>query len=643
MQDISLSVAHSGQPTQAVGRDTSTVLRGSSKTCLRHGVILIVLAVLALSVLTISPASATARPTRASQPRHVTSVAGDNSATVRFLPPSSNGGYRVNRYDIKTYPTNRVYNCLSTDCHIGGLAAGTPYFFQVAAVTKVGRGAYSWPSKVVTPTGSVTITFNANGGIGTMAPETKPYHTTAALTPNTFTYVGYTFTGWNTKANGSGTGFIDGALVKFTGGATFYAQWTVATAPSTTATITFNANGGIGTMAPETETLNASAALTTNTFTRTGYTFTGWNTTASDTGTSFTNSEVVQFTTSITLYAQWTAVPTATLSLSPNSLTSAGGTVILTYSSENATTCTLTSSPSIWTAATEPVACNGTYQDNVASTTSSREWTFTFTASNTSGQSTTSTQTLVESAPITVPFSGQISSNWSGYVLPTTTLDTEATGEWTVPRLNCADTPNGDSSTWVGIGGVTWSDGSSSGSLLQTGVNDNCVNGVQVDSGWWEIVPMTPNHEEAFSNFPISPGNTIEAIVGYVNGQWVTDLENLNTGLSAVFLVGTAWDVMTTATSTPVGGIQGYATGTSYSGAYSVEWIEEDVTSADSGSLFALPNYGSVTFFNLRTSILSGWSLSANDANEIVGSNGAVLSVPGAVSNDDFTVTYTGP
>lgn len=74
-----------------------------------------------------------------------------------------------------------------------------------------------------------------------------------------------------------------------------------------------------------------------------------------------------------------------------------------------------------------------------------------------------------------------------------------------------------------------------------------------------------------------------------------------------------------------------------------MEWIEENVTSATSDSLFALPNFGRVTFFNLRTSILTDWSLSANDANEIVGSNGAVLSVPGAVINDGFTVTYTGP
>jgi uncharacterized repeat protein (TIGR02543 family) len=407
------------------------------------------------------------------------------------------------------------------------------------------------PSKIVTPTGSVTITFNANGGIGTMAPETEPYDTTAALTPNTFTYVGYTFAGWNNKANGSGTAFTDGVLAKFNGSATFYAQWTVASAP-TTATITFNANGGIGTMVPETETLNVSAALTTDVFTRTGYTFSGWNTTASGSGTSYADGATYAFATSIVLYAQWTVIP-----------------------------------PSI-------------------------------------------------------PFTGSTSSNWSGYILPTTSLDTLASGEWTVPTLNCADTPNGSSSTWVGIGGWTWSNGTSSGALLQTGTENDCDNGVQVDSGWFEIVPATPNYEETFTDFPVSPGDTIEAIVGYVNGQWDTDVENLTTGLSGFFVVGVGWEVVTTATSVPVGGPQGTATGTSYSGAYSAEWIEEDVTNTDSGSLFNFPNYGSVTFFNLRTS-LSSWSLPDSDAVEMTNSNNVAISVPSPVTNDGFTTTYIGP
>jgi len=122
----------------------------------------------------------------------------------------------------------------------------------------------------------------------------------------------------------------------------------------------------------------------------------------------------------------------------------------------------------------------------------------------------------------------------------------------------------------------------------------------------------------------------------------VTDLENLNTGLSGFFVIGNSWAVFTTATDTIVGGIQGYASGTSYSGAYSVEWIQEDVTNIDSGSLFNLPNYGSVTFFNLRTS-LSSWTLPSSDAYEITNSNNVPVSVPGTVSNDGFTVTYAGP
>ena len=41
-------------------------------------------------------------------------------------------------------------------------------------------------------------------------------------------------------------------------------------------TVTFNANGGTGTMS--TQVANVPTALTANTFTRTGYTFSGWNT-----------------------------------------------------------------------------------------------------------------------------------------------------------------------------------------------------------------------------------------------------------------------------------------------------------------------------------------------------------------------------
>jgi|GEM_PF-5459286 len=53
------------------------------------------------------------------------------------------------------------------------------------------------------------------------------------------------------------------------------------------------------------ETHNVPTALTANAFTRTGYTFTGWNTVAGGTGTSYANGATYPFTASVTLYAQW--------------------------------------------------------------------------------------------------------------------------------------------------------------------------------------------------------------------------------------------------------------------------------------------------------------------------------------------------
>ena len=65
------------------------------------------------------------------------------------------------------------------------------------------------------------------------------------LTLNTFTRTGYTFNGWNTAANGSGTTYANGATYSFAADVTFYAQWT-----ANTYTVTFDANGGITPIRP---------------------------------------------------------------------------------------------------------------------------------------------------------------------------------------------------------------------------------------------------------------------------------------------------------------------------------------------------------------------------------------------------------
>ena len=155
-----------------------------------------------------------------------------------------------------------------------------------------------------------TVTFNANGGSGTMSNQVANVPT--ALTANAFTRTGYTFSGWNTAANGTGTAYADGATYSFAADLTLYAQWTALA----NHTVTFNANGGSGTMSNQ--VANVPTALTANAFTRTGYTFSGWNTAANGTGTAYADGATYDFAADLTLYAQWTALPNHTVTFNAN-------------------------------------------------------------------------------------------------------------------------------------------------------------------------------------------------------------------------------------------------------------------------------------------------------------------------------------
>jgi uncharacterized repeat protein (TIGR02543 family) len=147
---------------------------------------------------------------------------------------------------------------------------------------------------------SYTVLFNANGGTGTLAVQPIDSNTSANLKPNTFTRTGYVFAGWNTAANGSGTSYANGASYTMSAApnVTLYAQWT-----AINYTVTFDANGGTGTMSDQTIAFNASANLTSNAFTRWGYTFAGWN----GNYTSYADQASYTMSTAANVYlqAQW--------------------------------------------------------------------------------------------------------------------------------------------------------------------------------------------------------------------------------------------------------------------------------------------------------------------------------------------------
>ena len=127
--------------------------------------------------------------------------------------------------------------------------------------------------------------------------------TVTVLDEGTMVKTGYQFTGWNTAANGSGTPYAIGDQFAISSNVALYAQWN-----ANGYDIVFNANGGSGTMSNQTITYATTASLTANAFTRTGYTFAGWATSA---GGAVAYADGANYTmntaANVNLYAKWTA------------------------------------------------------------------------------------------------------------------------------------------------------------------------------------------------------------------------------------------------------------------------------------------------------------------------------------------------
>ena len=117
------------------------------------------------------------------------------------------------------------------------------------------------------------------------------------------TKAGYTFAGWWTTSDNSGIQITKDSIC-VTYNRTLYPHWT-----GNKYTVKFNANGGSGTMADQKFTYGTAQNLTANAFTRTGYKFTGWATSA--TGSKIYNDKqsVNNLTTTangtFNLYARW--------------------------------------------------------------------------------------------------------------------------------------------------------------------------------------------------------------------------------------------------------------------------------------------------------------------------------------------------
>lgn len=147
-----------------------------------------------------------------------------------------------------------------------------------------------------------TVSFNSNGSTAT-----APSSLTSTKTRK------YTFGGWNTNTSGTGTNYSASAAYTFSASDTLYAKWTSsdtnnaitlpsaitrANASAGSYTVTYDANGG------SCSTESASAARTTS------YTFAGWNTNSSGTGSNYSAGSSYTPSSATTLYAKWNSSTT---------------------------------------------------------------------------------------------------------------------------------------------------------------------------------------------------------------------------------------------------------------------------------------------------------------------------------------------
>jgi|GEM_PF-3944828 Listeria/Bacterioides repeat len=173
------------------------------------------------------------------------------------------------------------------------LYAGETVQIGIEAKSAADTGAYYM--RIQQPT-LRTITFMPNGSVGDIYYDTIGQAETV-LRNCQFTKANDVFKGWSTSQGGDIV-YENCATVTGTSNETLYAVW-----DNSTCQVTYNANGGSGTMPGQTLS-KVSRQLNANTFTRTGYTFGGWSTTS--TGyIKYANRATVTRSGSVTLYAVW--------------------------------------------------------------------------------------------------------------------------------------------------------------------------------------------------------------------------------------------------------------------------------------------------------------------------------------------------
>lgn len=187
-------------------------------------------------------------------------------------------------------------------------AIGSAGLLSTAIGTPTNGGTYTlyavWGPK------TYTITYSAGSGVtGVTVPSagTATHGSSYTVSSTTPTRSGYKFDGWTSSAGGSVA--VGGTISNVTSNITLTAKWIAQY------TVSYNGNGHNSGTAPATVTVDSggSATAAANPFTKTDSTFTGWNTAANGSGTSYApGATISNITSNIILYAQWKGDPAIT-------------------------------------------------------------------------------------------------------------------------------------------------------------------------------------------------------------------------------------------------------------------------------------------------------------------------------------------
>ena len=241
-----------------------------------------------------------------------------------------------------------------TTCTVKGAAVGTAV---IKCTANDGSGVSATKQISVYNVNYYWLWFNMNGGSdgpSDIREESRTYLSSVSITiPNEKpTKSGYTFLGWSKSSTATTATYQPGDRVSVTtDGLDLYAVWKE-NKQNYYAYLHYNANGGSGAPSTQSDSIYASSASGSKTFTisstkptRSGYEFQGWSTSSGSSTASYQPGSTisVSYGSSVTLYAVWKQTYTSTLNFSANGGTGAPSALTYTGTSTSAHTFTIPS------------------------------------------------------------------------------------------------------------------------------------------------------------------------------------------------------------------------------------------------------------------------------------------------------------